>query len=48
MPKKHEYGVHGTFLKMNNVKENFGRVPMLPHHDAEQAKKLDKKHHHII
>jgi hypothetical protein len=33
---------------MNNVQENFGRTPMLPHHDADQAQKLDKRHHHII
>ena len=33
---------------MHNVEENFGRTPMLPHHDADMAKRLDKKHHHII
>jgi hypothetical protein len=45
---KHQYGEEGSFLKMKNVKESFGRTPMLPHHDAEQAKRLDKRHNHII
>ena len=48
MPKKNQYGEHGTFLKMRNVVETFQRTPMLPHHDADQAHKLDKRHHHII
>ena len=46
--KKPKYGEHGTFLKMNNVQENFGRTPMLPHHDADHAKKLHPKHLHLI
>jgi hypothetical protein len=48
MPKQHIHGEHGTFLKMHNVQENFGRTPMLPHHAADADKKLDKRHFHII
>ena len=49
MAKHHpKFGEHGTFLKMNHIEENFGRVPMLPHHAADGDKKLHPKHHHII
>jgi hypothetical protein len=41
------FGVHGTFLKMENVQSNFG-TPHLPHHDSHESKKLHPKHYHII
>ena len=42
-------GEHGTFLNMNRVVDNFGgRIPMLPHHAAEDRKVLHPKHRSII